>query len=77
VIAVFVLGLAVAVLHLGIQIESIELKAGSFLALPLSENEVIRIPIDEQGCMLIPYTEAWTDNTKRISFSAIYGDKIR
>jgi len=65
------LGLAAAVLYLGIPSETIELKAGAYLALPLSENEVIRIPIDEQGCMLVPYTETWADDTRRISFHTI------
>jgi adenylate cyclase len=58
------LALAAAVLELGIPFESIELKAGSYLAIPLTEDPVskedfIEIPIDEQGRMLIPYTETW------------------
>jgi len=69
------LGLAAAVLHLGIKIENIELKAGSFLLLPFSENEIIRIPIDIQGRMLIPYTETWADDTGRISFSTVVNAK--
>jgi len=65
------LGLAAAVLYLGIPIESIELKAGAHLVLPLSEKEEIRIPIDEQGRMLVPYTEAWANDTRRISFHTV------
>jgi adenylate cyclase len=65
------LALAAAVQHLRIPIEAIELKAGAFLGLPLSDDEVIRIPIDEQGCMLIPYTETWADDVKRISFNTV------
>ncbi|MDR0312825.1 MAG: adenylate/guanylate cyclase domain-containing protein [Treponema sp.] len=74
------LGLAAAVQYLHIPVETIELKAGAFLALPLSEEEVIRIPIDEQGCMLIPYTETWSDDLRRISFNTVvqakYDDDI-
>jgi len=69
------LGLAAAVSHLGIKTETIELKAGSFLSLPLSEKEIIRIPIDIQGRMLIPYTETWADDTGRISFSTVVNAK--
>jgi hypothetical protein len=43
------LPLAAAVSFYGIPVKSIELKAGSYLALPSSETEVIRIPIDEKG----------------------------
>jgi adenylate cyclase len=74
------LPLAAAVSYLGIPVESIELKAGSYIALPLSEKETIRIPIDEQGRMLIPYTETWKDDTKRIPFSTVaeanYDDNV-
>jgi len=69
------LALAAAVSRLGVRVESIELKAGSFLALPLSENDVIHIPIDIQGRVLIPYTETWADDTGRISFSTVAGAK--
>jgi adenylate cyclase len=65
------LALAATVEYLGISIESIELKAGVYLALPLSEDEVIKIPIDERGRMLIPYTETWADDTKRIPFHTV------
>jgi adenylate cyclase len=65
------LPLATAILYLGIPVESIELKAGEYLALPLSETEVIHIPIDEKGRMLVPYTEAWTEEAKRIPFADI------
>jgi adenylate cyclase len=65
------LALAAAVSRLGVRVESIELKAGSYLALPLAENEVIHIPIDIHGRMLIPYTETWADDTGRISFSKV------
>jgi adenylate cyclase len=65
------LGLAAAVVYLGIPAETIELKAGAYLALPLSENDVIRIPIDEQGRMLVPYTETWADDARRIPFHTI------
>ena len=65
------LGLAAAVLHLGIDIETIELKAGEYLALPLYDNEIIRIPIDEQGRMFIPYKQTWKDDKQRLSFHTI------
>jgi adenylate cyclase len=65
------LSLAAAVLYYGIQAEDIILKAGEYLALPLSEDEVIRLPVDEQGCVLIPYFETWKDSTNRISFHRI------
>ena len=64
------LTLAAAVMHLGIPIETIELKAGEYLALPVYD-EVIRIPIDEQGRMLIPYTESWAGDTGRIPFHSV------
>jgi len=69
------LALAAAVSYLDIRVESITLKAGSYLALPLSENEAIHIPIDIQGRMLIPYTETWADDMGRISFSTVAGSK--
>ena len=51
------LPLAAAVLYYGLPVESIELNAGHYLTLPLSEEEKINIPIDEKGNMLVPYTE--------------------
>ena len=65
------LALAAAVHYLGIQVENIELKAGAYLALPLSEEEVIRIPIDSEARMLIPFTRNWTDDEKRIPFTKV------
>jgi adenylate cyclase len=69
------LALAASVLFYQIPVETIELKAGSYLALPLSaggpEDEVIRIPVDNQGRMLIPYSETWKDNNRRIPFHTI------
>ena len=66
------LSLAAAVSFLQIPVETIELKAGAYAALPLSKEEVIRIPVDNQGRMLIPYSETWKgDNNKRIPFHAI------
>ncbi|MCL2801744.1 MAG: adenylate/guanylate cyclase domain-containing protein [Treponema sp.] len=62
------LSLAAGVLYWGIPIETIELKAGEYLALPLSETEVIRIPIDEYGNTLVPFTENWADQQARIPF---------
>jgi len=74
------LPLAAAVSYLGIPVESIELRAGSYIALPLSEKETIRIPIDEQGQVLIPYTKTWKDDTGRIPFSTVveanYDDNV-
>ena len=74
------LPLAAAVAYLGIPVETIELKAGSYLALPLSEKETVRIPIDGRGRMLIPYTETWAEDTRRISFhnvvEAQYDDAV-
>jgi adenylate cyclase len=63
------LPLAAAVKHLRIPVETIELKAGDYLALLRPKQETIRIPIDEQGRMLIPYTEA--ENTNRIPFNEV------
>ena len=65
------LALAAAVKHLRIPIETIELKAGDYLALPRSKQETIRIPIDEKGRMLIPYTETSADDINRISFHEV------
>jgi adenylate cyclase len=63
------LPLAAAAAFFGINDKSsIELKAGVYLALPVSDQETIRIPIDEQGQMLIPYTETWAGDKKRIPF---------
>jgi adenylate cyclase len=64
------LALATAVMRLGIKVESIEFKAGSFLSM-LYRDEIIRIPIDEQGSMLIPYTETWADDVNRIPFHTV------
>jgi len=69
------LSLAAAVLFLQIPVETIELKAGAYMALPLSEEEVIRIPIDNQGRTLIPYSETWMGNNKRIPFHFIVNAK--
>lgn len=69
------LALASAVLFYQIPVETIELKAGEYLSLPLSEKEVIRIPVDKQGRMLIPYCETWKDDNRRIPFHAIVNAK--
>jgi adenylate cyclase len=69
------LALATAVLYYQIPIETIELKAGAYLALPLSEDEIIRIPIDNQGRMLIPYVETYKDNNRRIPFHTVVSAK--
>jgi len=69
------LALATAVLYYQIQVETIELKAGAYLALPLSEDEIIRIPIDNQGRALIPYVETYKDNNRRIPFHAVVNAK--
>jgi len=69
------LSLAAGVLYWDIPIEKIKLKAGEYLDLPLSETEVIRIPIDEYGNALIPYTENWVDQLNRISFHKVVSAK--
>jgi len=69
------LSLAAGVLYWGISVDSIELKAGEYLALPLSETEVIRIPIDEYGNTLVPFTEKWTDQQTRIPFYKVVNAK--
>jgi adenylate cyclase len=65
------LPLAAAVSFLGIPVETIELKAGAYLALPLSETEAVRIPIDNKGRVLIPYTETWAGDIRRIPFHSV------
>jgi len=65
------LALAAAVLYMGVSVETIKLKAGEYLDIPLSEKEIIRIPIDIQGRMLIPYTETWANDKRRISFHTV------
>jgi adenylate cyclase len=60
------LPLAAAVKQLGIPIDSIELKAGKYIELPVSTEETILIPIDEKGQMLIPYTYNYDDDEGRI-----------
>ena len=69
------LPLAAAVLYLGIHVETIKLKAGSYIALPLSETEAVRIPIDDKGRVLIPYTDTWAGDTRRIPFHSIVNAK--
>ena len=58
------LPLAAAVLEWRIPIESIELDAGHFLTLPLADGETLKIPIDEMGNMLVPYTETWQESRR-------------
>jgi len=74
------LSLAAGALYWGIPPETIKLKAGEYLALPLSEEEEIRIPIDEYGNVLVPYTENWVDQKNRIPFYKIahakYDDEL-
>jgi len=69
------LPLAAGVLYWDIPPETIELKAGEFLSLPLSDDEIIRIPIDEYGNVLVPYTENWADQKNRIPFHKIASAK--
>jgi len=69
------LALATAVLYFQIPVENIELMAGSYLALPLSEKEIIRIPIDNQGRALIPYVETYKDNNRRIPLHTVVSAK--
>ena len=64
------LPLAAAVLERGIPIESIELDAGNYLTLSSSDREAIRIPIDEKGNMLVPFTETW-EGSKRNSLHTL------
>jgi len=74
------LSLAAGVMYWGIPPDTIELRAGEFLSLPLSEKEAIHIPIDEKGNVLVPFTETWIDQQNRIPFhkiiSARYDDII-
>ena len=65
------LSLAAGVLYWGIPVETITLKAGEYLALPLSDEEIIRVPIDEYGRVLVPFTETWVDQSARIPFHKI------
>ena len=69
------LSLAAGVLYWNILPDTIELKAGEYLSLPLSETEKIRIPIDEYGNVLVPYTETWIDQKNRIPFHKIVSAK--
>ncbi|MCL2719953.1 MAG: adenylate/guanylate cyclase domain-containing protein [Treponema sp.] len=62
------LSLAAGVLYWNIQIEKIELKAGEYLSIPFSDNELFLIPIDEMGRVLVPFTENWIDQQNRIPF---------
>jgi len=74
------LSLAAGVIYWGIPPETIVLKAGEYLALPLSEKEIIRIPIDDQARVLVPFNETWKDQKARIPFHKIaaarYDDSI-
>jgi len=75
------LSLAAGALYWNIAPETIVLKAGEYLLLPLPltekekrknrVQEVIRIPIDEYGNVLVPYTETWVDQQNRIPFHKI------
>jgi adenylate cyclase len=58
------LAAAVKYLRIPVEFETIELIAGEYLILPQPEKEAIRIPIDEKGQMLIPYTETWAKDIK-------------
>jgi len=69
------LALATAVLYYQIPVETIELKAGAYLAIPLSEDEIIRIPVDNQGRALIPYVETYKDNNRRIPLHTVVNAK--
>ena len=69
------LALATAVLYYKIPVENIELKAGAYLSLPLSEDEIIRIPVDNQGRMLIPYLETYKDDNRRIPLHTVVSAK--
>jgi adenylate cyclase len=65
------ISLAVAVRELGIEPGNIEFYPGRVLVLPLSGEEAIRVPIDENGAVLIPFTASWADDNYRISFDRI------
>jgi adenylate cyclase len=62
------LSLAMAADLLGIELEEIEWRAGTGLVLPIPGEDPIIIPADEQGNILVPYTDTWADETYRISF---------
>jgi adenylate cyclase len=61
----------VAVRELGITPADIEFYPGRFLLLPLAGEEAIRIPVDNRGAVLIPFTASWADDNYRISFDRI------
>jgi len=63
------LPLAAAVLELG-SVESIELDAGRCLTLSFSEEDKIKIPVDDRGNMLVPFNETW-EGSKRNSLHTL------
>ena len=67
------LALAMAADELMIDPADMELYHGKELVLPIPGEKPIRIPIDEKGQIIIPYTSLWEDSGTRLSFSRIAG----
>jgi adenylate cyclase len=65
------LPLVMAVNLLGVEVDTIEWRAGTGLVLPLPGEEPIIIPADERGYMLVPYTDTWAGDRYRISFAKV------
>jgi len=60
------LPLAMAADELGIDTNGAVLDAGKALTLPLKKGGRIIVPIDDSGCVYIPYAGQWKDGLKRI-----------
>jgi len=65
------LSLAMAVDDWGINPEDIEFYPGKELVLPIEGDNPIRIPVDDGGFVIIPYTSYWADDSYRISFDQV------
>ncbi|MDL2229175.1 adenylate/guanylate cyclase domain-containing protein [Treponema sp. OttesenSCG-928-L16] len=61
------LALAAYVSRSGLNYEDIEIYHGREVIISLSEQDKIKIPIDNTGSIIIPYPSSWQYHTKRIS----------
>lgn len=65
------LPLAMAADELGIDVTGAVLDAGRSLVLPLKKGGRIVVPIDDTGCIYIPYAGQWKDGLRRIPMETL------
>jgi adenylate cyclase len=58
--------LELAALQLGIDTSKVVVNAGHSLILPLADGTSLSVPIDNRGCMYIPYACRWNEGTNHI-----------